>query len=66
MKAAIIFCLVVLILNLGVGEADDIFEKVAQWMTDNPGWTWTLLFQGVEETGPWTGPWTGSRPPFLG
>ena len=45
MRAAIILCLVILILNVEVGEAGDpIFASISKWMKENPGWLWVLKF----------------------
>ena len=43
MRAAIILCLVILILNVEVGEAgDSLFEMISKWMKENYPWTWVL------------------------
>ena len=50
MRAAIILCLVILILNVEVGEAGDpIFEMISKWMKENPGWLWVLKYVPVRQ-----------------
>ena len=49
MRAAIILCLVILILNVEVGEAGDpIFAMISKWMKENPGWLWVLKYVPFE------------------